>query len=100
MAQHYTYRVRGRGDFPLDMLRYDECRGCGQADRRAIEQCADVAKLPERTITLIGARRPTIERWQSFGWAVVGNQYRTQNGPFPQLPTAGADLPSTTVEAW
>lgn len=95
---HYTYRVQGRGDFPLDMLRYDECWGVGRADRAAIKRITDVAKLPPRVVTLIGPRTPTTARWASFGWTVIGVVAHT--GPCPTQPLLGADAPQTQMEAW
>lgn len=78
------FEVEGRGDFPLDMLRYD---GCWPADGHAVAQIERTyardherygplaATHPERrTIRLrmysehrIG---PTVDRWRSFGWNV------------------------------
>lgn len=66
-----SFQVEGRGSFPLDMLRYDQCWPAGPED---------VAKMgldrEQRTVKLNRATHhrlhgPTFERWRSFGWSVV-----------------------------
>ena len=63
----YRYSVRGRGTFPLDMLRHD--RACPDTGDDVIAmECTDA----ERTIRLVShLTAPTEGRWQSFGWPVV-----------------------------
>lgn len=62
MIRVSRFYVRGRGHFPLDMLRYDECwPATGE----------DAAKMDEkdlRTIQLATITRPTKARWSSFPW--------------------------------
>lgn len=68
---NFRFHVRGRGEFPLDMLRYDDCHPCGEHDIAAIANGEYVHE--RRTITLTTDERlihPA--RWASFGWAVVG----------------------------
>lgn len=62
-----TYKVRGAGDFPLDCLRYDSAYPDTQEDAR-VAQYEDSL----RTVTLVSLNDPTPDRWQSFGWQVVG----------------------------
>lgn len=53
--------VQGRGDFPSDMLRYDDCVPIG-----------DVEGASRRRVTLsTTGRQITDARWLSFGWSVV-----------------------------
>ena len=60
------FSVRGRGRFPIDMLRYDSCWPFQTKDSAAIE--ADGV----RTVTLESASpNRTAARWRSFGWEVV-----------------------------
>jgi len=72
--------VAGRGDFPMDMLRYDECWPQDTSDASLIARSlyegvnAD-GRLGEWVIRLrrfsehkIG---PTVARWESFGWKVT-----------------------------
>ena len=62
---HYRYTVRGSGDFPFDMLRYD----CAYPSRS--ESIDGLKPSPEtRTVELSSYKRPTDERWSSFGWPV------------------------------
>ena len=62
-----TFTVEGSSPFPIDMLRYDLCWPA-KAD--------DAAWIPRsgsgRHINLKGLKTPTIGRWESFGWKVVG----------------------------
>lgn len=71
------FRVVGRGFFPVDMLRYDQCWPTGQDD--AANMIVDSVSLNAelRTIELSKWCRnqqaePTTDRWASFGWQVQG----------------------------
>ena len=63
-----TFKVRGGGTFPIDMLRYDRCWPFTQQDVHAIE-----SERGKRTVTLETAHdaSPTPSRWNSFLWGVV-----------------------------
>jgi len=71
----HTYEARGWGRFPTDMLRYDESHPADTAGAAVIENAQ-----PDTPICSVILRRtdgredwmPTIERWRSFGWCVVG----------------------------
>ncbi len=57
------YIVVGRGEFPTDMLRYDQAK---------IISSFTLPDWPGRTFYFIeGARAPTHGRWQSFLWSVL-----------------------------
>ena len=63
------FTVKGAGEFPIDMLRYDSCYPLSQED---------VNKFwwdEVREVTLISVKRcksgPTEGRWNSFGWKVI-----------------------------
>lgn len=69
-----TYTVRGSGQFPLDMLRYD------QSFPRTVDDAAAILSSGIREVTLKcytqGSRRRaktcvTVPRWLSFGWEVI-----------------------------
>jgi len=66
------FTVEGRGDFPLDMLRYDRCFPRTGMDCDTITYTGEV-----RQVTLVALNRvnrfwaPTEGRWLSFGWSVV-----------------------------
>jgi len=65
------FTVKGRGQFPLDMLRYDRCfpedsqSAWNMDDSRVMRRV--VLIKPEADNTFEG---PTVERWSSFGWTV------------------------------
>ena len=68
----HTFVVSGRGQFPLDMLRYDQCRPANgddcaklQSDVREQRQIKMVSWQPRRLW------EPTAGRWGSFLWSVV-----------------------------
>jgi hypothetical protein len=67
------YEVCGKGLFPVDMLRYDACWPSSSDDALALLLCP-VPCQPElpRTISLIAIQPPTKERWESFGWRLLG----------------------------
>ncbi len=58
------FLVEGRGYFPLDMLRYDQCWPCSSEDVLAM----DVTE--HRRIVMLSHGLPTVARWNSFGWKV------------------------------
>jgi hypothetical protein len=67
----YAHRfvVEGRGTFPYDMLRYDQCFPDTESDSAALYSKGT------RRVHLIqyrATRSPSIEegRWSSFGWKV------------------------------
>jgi hypothetical protein len=60
----HQYAVSGGGEFPRDMLRYDEADFLSRADETVAEQTT------RRTIKIAGEVEPTIRRWESFGWNV------------------------------
>jgi hypothetical protein len=65
----YIYYVTGRGQFPLDMLRYDCAWPASSVDVSKIE---DYERKP-RSVQLHSYQEPTIARWSSFVWS-VGNE--------------------------
>ena len=76
-----AFSVRGKGKFPLDMLRYDRCCPGKESDTLKIAPTrgGDLGLLSEeivyREIDLcaIAPRewQPTRDRWSSFGWEVT-----------------------------
>ena len=62
-----TFTVRGKGQFPFDMLRYDTCWPKFESpDVPALTRTDE-----ERSLTMQGLREPTEDRWRSFGWRVT-----------------------------
>lgn len=70
--RYYTtkFKVKGRGQFPFDMLRYDGCYPHSSVDAAALSESRE-----RRTVKLVMQSRndfgPTVERWASFCWEVV-----------------------------
>lgn len=62
-----TFSVTGRGEFPHDMFRYDNCWPY------SISDAARVPGTDRRTIKLQTCQlnSPTVARWDSFGWKVL-----------------------------
>jgi hypothetical protein len=67
----YEFTVVGRGQFPVDMLRYDACWPKREAeDSISISASFAIHAHGTEEITLIGVKAPTEARWESFGWKV------------------------------
>lgn len=69
----YTVRAGGiGGDFPIDMLRYDSAYPDSELDAGEILATFEARsrRRADRGIRLVGLRRPTVARWESFGWSV------------------------------
>lgn len=73
-----TFTVEGTYPFPVDMLRYDACYPLTSHDA---VQMAAMIQFPRRadskdrprqvTLRTHAYGRPTVGRWESFGWHVV-----------------------------
>ena len=64
------FSVEGRGEFPLDMLRYDCCWPATGDDVANLDNWRDAS----RRVTFNSQKangKPTDGRWASFGWSVV-----------------------------
>ena len=77
---YIKFTVTGCGNFPFDMLRYDGCfpRAVEDAARMARPEYGSPDRSMPRSVTLVSysnsAARPTIGRWQSFGWSVSNTE--------------------------
>jgi hypothetical protein len=82
-AYRLKFTVKGKGFFPLDMLRYDKCYPMNPRD---IDLITERGQMPERMIVIgtviVGSKAhvtrlvkegltPTVGRWLSMGWPVV-----------------------------
>jgi len=95
----HTFRVEGTGDFPLDMLRYDQCWPRSQDDVYAMHPNYTERKAGEdqvryihtfkveridtttgRKVTLLSWNTPTPKRWESFGWRIIEHEKEKHNG--------------------
>lgn len=72
------FSVKGRGEFPVDMLRYDGCRAASPRDQDLIDLHSDAFVDGEHEIEVslvipnASSQLPHDERWASFKWPVVG----------------------------
>lgn len=73
MKYFYAFDVEGKGHFPIDMLRHDQCFPMSELDSRVIENYDAVRGI--RTVRLCAVShvgwQPTDGRWDSFGWHVM-----------------------------
>lgn len=67
----FCFTVRGRGEFPFDMLRYDTCWLEHEVDTHLIapHHRSELSR-ETRELRMIGLKPPTLDRWSSFGWKV------------------------------
>lgn len=72
MAKEITFRVEGKGCFPVDMLRYDNAWPATSDDAATIGSLLS-GDIPPGHLTQVELRgaRCTPGRWQSFGWKVI-----------------------------
>lgn len=88
-----TIYVAGRGQFPVDMLRYDSCVPSSQADVHAMGVYLDGSANAPRIVALRmfteDGRPPEFDRWHSFGWRVLtsaeANRVRMSADPPAEL---------------
>ena len=66
-VRRYEFYVSGRGDFPVDMLRYDQCWPLGPTDAAMLYPTV----RDHRFAAIASNTPPTPERWRSFGWVVT-----------------------------
>ncbi|MCW2763361.1 MAG: CcrRogue [Marmoricola sp.] len=78
-AAQVTYTVKGHWPFPADMLRHDASCAASDGDQAVIDALSQ-DHAPDRTsfidveIALVGPYKPNTARWESFGWAVPGDE--------------------------
>jgi hypothetical protein len=81
--------VSGSGEFPIDMLRYDNATPSSEEDSGIIER-----RGPRRVA--LRSRRvndalPTAARWASFGWKVEGVYYEAADAQRARDNQPGAE---------
>lgn len=81
-----TFAVKGRGKFPIDMLRLDCCFPASLSDAQTIS-CAGFQDPREVTLTKHVSMKPnayslqllvTPARWEEYGWLVSDIQTTTR----------------------
>lgn len=78
MARTKHFTVEGSGEFPVDMLRYDNCWPVGSEDAisihlryGAIGEDQLFGKMRRVRLATTYPSAPTDGRWRSFTWRVV-----------------------------
>jgi hypothetical protein len=70
-----AFFVEGRGRFPIDMLRYDDCWPVDTDSCLAIESSQGdrepVGAMWRIQLNTISPTGPNVKRWESFGWKVL-----------------------------
>lgn len=71
----FEFTVEGKGEFPFDMLRYDQCWPADSESAGAIATPETLetyrAKRRVRLNVVKPSRAPTVDRWASFMWKLV-----------------------------
>ena len=73
------FTVLGRGEFPMDMLRYDGCYPKSEKDTVTMQSDGLREVMLQKTLNwgtphkLLEVWSPTVGRWNSFGWAVLSD---------------------------
>jgi hypothetical protein len=83
MSKKVRFTVKGNGEFPQDMLRYDNCVAATPEDEAKIDWSYE-DEFPEggehglyrREVNLIATfahkwQEPTKDRWESFDWKIA-----------------------------
>ncbi len=94
MAKMQTYWVEGFGEFPADMLRYDEARFATERDE---EIAADTHR---RRRVMIQGRHCTHARWESFLWKVRNTAASPSRQTVPQRRFAASWRLPCRPERW
>lgn len=80
MNRTCTFTVSGRGRFPYDMLRYDQCCPIFPNDASNIGR-TDTGIDSQRDIQFNSTKNyPTVARWESFGWNVSNIEIYNSQG--------------------
>jgi hypothetical protein len=72
-----AFTVEGTYPFPTDMLRYDACWPATDHDTVQLSEACSLRRTSDpkrkRQVKLYtnAINRPTVGRWESFGWKVV-----------------------------
>ena len=66
----WHFEVMGSGEFPIDMLRYDGAIPSRGIDAQAIMRSFDPGRERQIIRLMSVFHKPTVARWQSFGWLV------------------------------
>lgn len=75
MSKEFAFTVRGKWPFPLEMLQHDGAKAATPEDQVKIdkfsgEHAPDRDVFRDVEINLVGPRKPSTARWDSFIWSV------------------------------
>jgi hypothetical protein len=70
MVKLYEYDVVGTSTFPFDMLRYDRAWPKYESETPKLDTYLERMQRGARKVTMQSHKKPTVERWDSFGWQV------------------------------
>lgn len=76
----HTFKVIGRGAFPLDMLRYDECYPTRGQDVDMLDPSSDSDEAVQLRAVHHRTWEPCAGRWESFGWEVTSHEMVPHDG--------------------
>lgn len=76
----HTFTVEGTGHFPLDMLRRDQCYPRSESDSNRAAQPRILCRVVLERQQADRWWQPTVGRWESFGWKLVGHQRENPRG--------------------
>lgn len=75
----HRVEVTGKGQFPIDMLRHDQCFPIFESDSQIIRDGFSRKADDIRPVVALGhwgpsSWVPTAERWKSYGWTVTHHE--------------------------
>lgn len=76
----HRVEVTGKGMFPIDMLRHDQCFPISESDSEIIRHSFRIIRSDDvDRIVALGhwgpsSWSPTAERWKSYGWTVTHHE--------------------------
>ena len=72
LTQHWhRFEVTGKGQFPFDMLRYDQCFPLYQSDSQIMRYPSDDDQVVALGHWGPSSWEPTKARWRSYHWTVT-----------------------------
>jgi hypothetical protein len=80
MIDFVVSTIKGSGEFPVDMLRYDRATALTGLDSQTIEESCGVYSKDIWTVRVTSSRPATSLRYASFGCRVVSETRYMKNG--------------------
>lgn len=73
MQHWHRFEVTGRGEFPVDMLRFDQCHPLYPSDTEIMRHPVDEDQVVALGRWAWSGWEPS-DRWNSYGWAVTHHE--------------------------